>query len=128
MLIFLEKYATVATTLFLIQTTIMAEQPQYVEGNIFVELGLTELPDEQKLTLLEQMNELIHKRTMLKVLEILTDEQKNHIMQQEGGSQEIMMKALQDAVPNLGELIFEQVQEVKNEMKASLLPEEQNNA
>jgi hypothetical protein len=122
-LIFFKKSATVAAIKLLQNATTMADQPHYVEGNIFVDLGLANLPEEQKLALLDQMNELIHKRTMLRVLEILTDEQKQHLMKDENQSEEALLAALQQVVPNLGELIFEQVELVKNEVKASLMPE-----
>lgn len=99
----------------------MTEQPRYVSGNIFVELGLVNLPEEQKLALLDQMNELIHKRAMLQVIETLTDEQKERFMSQNGASEEEIMRSLQEVVPNLGEIVLEQVEQVKNEVKASVL-------
>ncbi len=102
----------------------MTEHPSYVQNNIFVELGLANLPDDQKLILLEQMNELIHKRAMLKILDSLSDDQKANLLAEQGSSPETQMKKMMELLPNMGEIIFAEVEEVKNEIKASVLIKE----
>jgi len=102
----------------------ITDRPKYVTGNIFLELGLGNLSEEKKMALLDQMNDLVHKRTMLKVIETLSDEQKQHIMNQKGIGEVAVMQALQEVVPNLGALVLEEVEQVKNEVKATMLTTE----
>jgi hypothetical protein len=102
----------------------MAEQPSYVSNNIFVEMGLANLAEEQKLILLDQMNELVHKRAMLKVLETLNDQQKAELMAKKENSEQEQMEKLVELIPNLGVIILEEVEQVKNEIKASVSTQE----
>jgi hypothetical protein len=95
-----------------------------VSGNIFVEVGLANLPEDQKLQLLEQMNDLIHKRAMLKVLETLTDEQKEELLGTQNSSEDEQMQKLTRLMPNLSAVILEEVEQVKNEIRASVISPE----
>jgi hypothetical protein len=94
--------------------------PGYVQDNVFIELGLANLPDEQKVELLGQMNDLVHKRTMLRIAESLPDDAKAAVAQMAGKSDQEQLETILKFVPNLPELILEEVDRVKVEMKASL--------
>lgn len=92
----------------------------YVQGNVFVELGLQNLSDERKVKLLDQMNELIHKRTLMRIVDTLPPEVSDQLQKMaENASEEEQMKEIMKYVPNLADIILEEVQQVKNEMKAT---------
>lgn len=93
----------------------------YVTDNVFIELGLAKLPEERKTQMLEQMNELIHKRAMLRIMDLVPQEKSDVLLQEMQGmatEQEQMQKLLQ-YVPNLTEVIMQEVQQVKDELIAS---------
>ncbi len=92
----------------------------YVQGNIFVELGLANLPEERKLQMLQQMNELIHKRVMLRVMAAIPEQQTEQTLQQmQGLGEEEQMKVVLQHVPNLPEIILEEIQQMKQELMTS---------
>ena len=93
--------------------------PIYVQQNIFVELGLAQLPAEQKEAMLHKMNELVHKRVMIRVLDELPDDTKEKMSQAETGSEEEEMNALLQEVPNLADILLDEVAAVRGLLHAS---------
>lgn len=92
---------------------------QLINGNIFVELGLTSLSDSEKADMLEQMNDLVLKRVMLRVIELISDEQAQAMSVLP--TDEDRLNYILKAVPNFGDLLNEEIQKVKHEIAAASL-------
>lgn len=92
--------------------------PGYIEDNIFVELGLEALPNEEKVAMLSQMNDLIHKRVVMRIAENMPEEAQKEIDNSEGLTEEQQLEVVIKHVPNLTELILQEVDALKEEMKA----------
>jgi len=90
----------------------------YVPQNVFVELGLSNLPDEKKVLMLSQMNTVVEKRLMLRVMDVLPSDVATQL-DQAGLSDEQKMEKIVENVPQLADLIAEEVELVKQEMKAA---------
>ncbi len=89
------------------------ETPKYVQDNIFVELGLVNLPVERKVQMLEQMNDLIHKRVMVRMLQMLPEEAKQQLPEVEKRSPEEQLQFILQFIPDLSALVAEEVAAVK---------------
>ncbi|MAG44707.1 hypothetical protein CL633_02355 [bacterium] len=90
-----------------------------LKQNIIKELGLEKLPDERKIALLDKMSELIQKRLILRVLEILQEDDKKElekIMEQKSAPDKVG-QFLQKKVPNFEEVIKEEIIKFKQEAK-----------
>lgn len=95
-----------------------------IPGNIFADLGLAELPDERKVQLLEKMNDLVHKRLMVRIDQLLTPEQKAELDTIGEGNPEKAGEKMAQFVPNIGELMIAEVDRLKGEMRAMNLSEQ----
>lgn len=93
--------------------------PIYVQNNIFVELGLAKLSAERKEEMLHKMNELVHKRVMIRILDTIPDEAKEQMVESEVASDEEEMKALMEHVPNLADILLDEVEAVRGLLHAS---------
>ncbi|MBI2411120.1 MAG: hypothetical protein HYV32_04485 [Candidatus Kerfeldbacteria bacterium] len=94
--------------------------PAYIEDNIFVELGLANVSDERKVAMLQQMNELIHRRVMIRIMENMPQEAQDQLPTVAEQSPEEQMNHLLQYVPNLEALVQQEVAAVKEELKASV--------
>lgn len=92
----------------------------YIRGNIFVELGLAKLSEERKMTLLEQMNTLIHKRIMLRIMGLISPDTAESIANDATLTKEQQMEKILSQVPQFSDLVVEEVEKVKNELQASV--------
>lgn len=90
-----------------------------VNGNIFVELGISSISDEEKIQLLDQMNELVLKRVMLRVIEMISDEQAQAMSLLP--TDEDRLNYIVKAVPNFDHIVQEEIGKVKHEMAAASL-------
>ncbi len=97
---------------------------KYVNGNIFQELGLGQLPDERKSELLEQMNELVHKRLMLRIISQLPEAVAQELEGVDDMSNEERLNVLVQYVPNLSDMILTEIEQVKAEMQTVSLVED----
>ncbi|OGY85900.1 MAG: hypothetical protein A2233_00190 [Candidatus Kerfeldbacteria bacterium RIFOXYA2_FULL_38_24] len=91
-------------------------RPNYITGNILVDLGLANLEEKKKLALLDKMDDLIHKRLLLRINSMLTDEQAAVLEKKADNSQAEQLAALSQFIPNLTELILTEVKSFKEEM------------
>ncbi len=94
---------------------------QYIPGNVFIELGLANLSEERKKTLLEKMNKLVHKRTMLRIIELLPEEVKKDLDSIQNLSDAQQVEKLLQSVPNLAGILMEEIEKVKIAMKAAAI-------
>ncbi len=99
------------------------QSPIYIEHNVFVELGLVDLPDDQKSRLLEQMNTLVHKRLMLRLTDALPDEAATELEAVGEQGPDVVMDVLIKHVPNLPGMIVDEVTLVTDEMRAVIITE-----
>lgn len=94
------------------------QSPVYLSDNVFVELGLIALPDERKYALLDQMNELVQKRVMLYLVEIMPEGAQQELDALKDADEETVMEKMTEMVPNLPEVILNEVDAVKEGMRA----------
>lgn len=94
------------------------QSPVYLSDNVFVELGLVSLSDERKFALLDQMNELVQKRVMLQLVEVMPDGAQQELDALKGADEETVMEKMTEMVPNLPEIIVGEVDAVKDGMRA----------
>lgn len=96
----------------------MSKQQDILQQNIIKVLGLEALPDERKLALLDKMTDLVQKRVSLKILEQLQENDKQELEQiMKKGSPEKLGAFLSKKVPNLEELLKQEITTLKQEMK-----------
>ncbi|GEM_PF-1042612 len=91
-------------------------------ANILVELGLENLPEEEKATILDQLMSLVQKRVMVRILDALTDDQKEEmgaLLEKNGGDADAVSAWLGDKVPNLPNIVAEETETVKTELLSS---------
>jgi hypothetical protein len=86
--------------------------------NIIALLGLESLPDTEKLQMLEKMSLLVQKRVLLRVMDVLQDEDADKMAVLEQNPQE-MMAFIAERVPNFQEIVDEEVLKLKAEMLAA---------
>ncbi|MFA6423520.1 MAG: DUF5663 domain-containing protein [Patescibacteria group bacterium] len=87
------------------------------QKDIFTDLGLTDLPDEEKGAILAKMIEVIQTRTLLRVADALTPEKQEEMKKLgEGEDTEAMEKFLTDNAPNMTELFEEETKKLRQEM------------
>lgn len=99
------------------------EYRSILSQNLINLLGLELLPEEKKLALLEQAQELVLKRVMLRAIEELKEEDGPALEAAEAEGK--AMDFLVERVPNLPEMIFEETARVKIELmdaKGEVLP------
>ncbi len=99
------------------------QSPLYLEHNVFVELGLVDLPFEQKQSLLDQMNELVHKRVLLRLVEVIPAESTDQLTSVVDQGDEAVMEVLVTLVPNLPSIIVEEVDGVKDHLRTIVVTE-----
>ena len=83
--------------------------------NLVKELGLDSLPAAQKELLIKQMLEVVESRINLKVLSLLTDEQKKEL-DKILNSESDMIKFLRDKISNFDVLVAETIANFKKEV------------
>ena len=90
---------------------------QNADQNIITTLGLDNLPEEQKAQMLEQMNDLVQKRLLLRVLDSLDDDKRaeyEQLLDQE--DQNAINSFIQQNVPQFKDWLFEEVYTLKSEL------------
>lgn len=84
--------------------------------NIIQLLGLETLSDHEKAEILEKMTALIQQKVMLRVMEILADEDKAEMAEIGEDDPEAIVKFLAEKVPNIEEITKEEVLKLKQDM------------
>lgn len=94
------------------------ENQLFDSENIIAILGIQNLPDEQKVGIVEKVSELVQKRLLARILESLPPADKEEFMSVLQGQDQQPLNAFMDArVPNFLEWLQEEVRQVKNELK-----------
>lgn len=100
---------------------IKAMLSQFAGIDIFTELGLANASDEVKAQMLESMLELAEKRLLDRMLTQLTDEQRAQLAQLHGTvSDQALFQQMAEYVPNLPEMVVEEMEEVKKIVRESM--------
>jgi hypothetical protein len=97
------------------------QSPVYLSENVFVELGIMSLPDERKFALLDQMNELVQKRVMLQLVEVMPEGAQQELSALKDADEETVMEKMTEMVPSLPEIIVTETDAVKDGMRAVVL-------
>lgn len=87
-----------------------------LQENIITALGLDKLPDEKKAKLVEKMSKLVEKRLILRLMDALTDEDFKEFEKMSDKDDKIKADFLTGKIPNIIDIIQEEVVKVKNEM------------
>ncbi|PKL72171.1 hypothetical protein CVV26_02775 [Candidatus Kuenenbacteria bacterium HGW-Kuenenbacteria-1] len=88
-----------------------------LKQNLIKVLGLENLPEEQKLSLIEKMTDVIQKRLLIRITEELKDEDKDEfIKMSEEKNQMALVGFLQAKIPNLNKIIMEEMTKFKQEL------------
>jgi hypothetical protein len=90
-----------------------------LQQSIFEQFGLEHLPDTQKLQLLEQMTELVLKRTMLRVaerLEVLNVPQSEQQAILNAPTDDDRFSKIQQYVPDIGDIIQQEITTLQTEL------------
>lgn len=93
----------------------MATSQNLLGENIIALLGLESLPSEEKAAILDKMTELIQKRVMLRVVEMLSEEDAQTIANSQMSPTEMVTFAA-DKVGNFENILKEEILKVKQEM------------
>ena len=96
------------------------QQTAYIPENIFVQLGLTELSLEEQEAFLEEINELVRKRLLVRILETVPEAVQQEVANMNLSTPEESMEQLMKHVPYFGDMLQEEVENVKNELRASM--------
>ncbi|KKR08590.1 MAG: hypothetical protein UT32_C0001G0110 [Parcubacteria group bacterium GW2011_GWC2_39_14] len=93
----------------------MATSQNLLEENIISLLGLESLPNEEKAAILDKMTELIQKRTMLRVVEMLSEEDAQTLANTPMAPAEMVAFAA-EKVGNFENILMEEILKAKQEM------------
>ena len=83
--------------------------------NIIALLGLEALTNEEKIQMLDKMSLLVQKRVLLRIMDLLQDEDADVMATLENNPQE-MMAFVAEKVPNFTEIVEEEIMKLKAEM------------
>jgi len=86
-----------------------------LNANIIKLLGIEALPEDRKAAILDQVSDLIQRRIMLRVMDTLSEEEKDKMLEIEKDS-EAIAAFMADKVKNLEKIMEEEVLKVKQEL------------
>lgn len=91
---------------------------KFLEANIIEMLGLESLPDERKIQTVEMMTNLVQKRLMLRILNQLSEEEKDEFEKVLGGKDVDLaaVEFIKTKIPNFDAIIKEEIIKVKQEL------------
>lgn len=92
--------------------------PFDLNENIIARLGLQDLPEEKRLSLLEDLGVLVQKRVTIRLMEALPDEDVQEA-DRLSGDPEALLAFLSSKVADVGTIIEEETEKVKEEMLAA---------
>lgn len=83
--------------------------------NIISLLGLEALSPEEKTEMINTMSELVQKRVTLRLMDILSNEDQGKMSELENGDPAALLAFITEKVPNLDEIVKEEVVRLKEE-------------
>lgn len=94
---------------------------ELISTNIITHLGLHNIDEAQRLKLLAEIADLLQKQIMVRLIEFLNDEEIReffHLL--ENNEDKELSKFLDEKVPHLEEIIYQEVGNLKQDMAAIL--------
>lgn len=88
-------------------------------ANIIKELGLENLSDDEKLDILSRLSTLVQKRVMVRILDTLSDEQKDEmgeLLEKQSENADALTDWLSGKVENLPGIVEQETNNVKTEL------------
>ena len=88
-----------------------------INDNIITILGIDKLPIEQQKDTMEKLGAIVYQEVMLRVLEVMSDEEKNAFenIVSSNPDPETMFKYLAEKVPNIEEIVNEEAMKLHEE-------------
>ena len=88
-----------------------------INKNIVVTLGINTLPIEQQKEAMERLGAIVYQEVMLRVLEILSEEEKDEFekLVEKDPSPESLFGFLAQKIPNLDEIVKEEAEKLRTE-------------
>lgn len=100
---------------------------QIIEKSIWDIMGLENMPLKNKVTILNQLVQLVQKRIMLRLVNMLSDiELKDFSNVIDTGTQEEFGDFIQNKIPNYEDIVMEESLKVKDEMADAILQIEED--
>lgn len=94
---------------------IMPAPMDLLNENIIALLGLEALPDEEKVAMIEKMTDLVQKRVILRVMDLLAEEDAAKMAEMEKNPEEVIA-FIAEKVPNFDQIMQEEIVRLKQEM------------
>jgi len=94
---------------------------ELISTNIITHLGLHNIDEKKRLQLLAEIADLLQKQIMVRLIEFLNDEEIReffHLL--EHNEDKELSKFLDEKVPNLEEIVYQEVDKLKQDMAAVL--------
>ena len=90
-----------------------------INKNIVLTLGINSLPVEQQKEAMEKLGVIVYQEVMLRVLEILKDEEKDEFekLAEKDPNPEKLFEFLSEKIPNFGEIVKEEAEKLREEAK-----------
>ncbi|OGZ35878.1 MAG: hypothetical protein A3A94_01255 [Candidatus Portnoybacteria bacterium RIFCSPLOWO2_01_FULL_43_11] len=92
-----------------------------IEDNLISQLGLDDLPQEKKIELIMKWGNLVQKDIIMRILRELPEKDKkelDELLAEKGENMEDIYKFLENKMPNLDDLVREEIEKFREEIKA----------
>ena len=92
----------------------MADSAFDLDNNIIAKLGLQDMPEEERLKLLDEMAELVQKRVMIRMMEALPEADVDEANRLASDPQKLL--EFMASKVNVAEMLVEETERLKNEL------------
>ena len=96
--------------------------PKSIKDNLISQLGLDDLPQEKKIELMMKWGDIVQKDIIIRVLRELPEEDKaelDKLLTAKGENFEEVYKFLEGKMPNLDDIVKEEIEKFRKEIKDS---------
>jgi len=96
--------------------------PKSIKDNLISQLGLDGLPQEKKIELMMKWGDIVQKDIIIRVLRELSEEDKaemDKLLASQGENFEEIYKFLEGKMPNLDDIVKEEIEKFREEIKDS---------
>lgn len=95
------------------------EIEKYLKADLFEELKMEALSPEERVAFLERIGEIVQQRVMLRLMQELSEDQKNRLeslLSQQPGDNASLGQFLKSEVPNIQQMVDEETAGYKKEL------------
>jgi len=96
--------------------------PKSIKDNLISQLGLDDLPQEKKIELMMKWGDIVQKDIIMRVLKELPENNKvelDRLLAAEGDNFKEIYKFLEGKMPNLDDIVKEEIEKFREEIKDS---------